>query len=109
MATAPERLPRKIREGIVVSDKMQKTIVVKISRLVQHPTYPRTIRRANTFKAHDEKNEAKTGDLVRIMETRPLSKEKRWRLIQIVRRGAGSDAPVPSGAEPAAKAEAGAS
>ena len=97
MAAAPERLSRKIREGIVISDKMQKTIVVRINRLVQHPTYPRTVRRANTFKAHDEKNEAKTGDLVRIMETRPLSKEKRWRLLKVVRRGAGSDAPAPSG------------
>ena len=102
MAAAPERLSRKIREGIVISDKMQKTIVVRINRLVQHPTYPRTVRRANTFKVHDEKNEAKTGDLVRIMETRPLSKDKRWRLIQIVRRGTSLPEPVPSGLEASA-------
>lgn len=93
---AEERLRRKVREGIVVSDKMQKTIVVKIDRLVQHPMYPRTLRSSNTFKAHDEKNEAKTGDLVRIMETRPLSKHKRWRLLEIVRRGS-SAPPVPAG------------
>ena len=95
---AEERLRRKIREGIVVSDKMQKTIVVKIDRLIQHPLYPRTLRSSNTFKAHDEKNEAKTGDLVRIMETRPLSKDKRWRLIEIVRRASGAP-PVPAGVE----------
>ena len=97
-----ERLRREVREGIVVSVKMQKTIVVKIDRLVQHPLYPRTLRRSNTFKAHDEKNDAKTGDLVRIMETRPLSKDKRWRLIEIVRRGS-SAAPVPTGLEGVAR------
>lgn len=88
------RLNRKVREGVVVSNKMHKTIVVKIDRLVQHPLYPRTIRSSNTFKAHDEKNDAKIGDLVRIMETRPLSKEKRWRLLEIVRRGSDAE-PVP--------------
>ena len=97
-AAAEERLRRKVREGIVVSDKMHKTIVVKIDRLIQHPLYPRTLRSSNTFKAHDEKNDAKTGDLVRIMETRPLSKDKRWRLIEIVRRGS-SAPPVPAGVE----------
>ena len=97
-----ERLRRKVREGIVVSDKMQKTIVVKIDRLVQHPLYPRTLRSSNTFKAHDEKNTAKIGDLVRIMETRPLSKDKRWRLIEIVRRGSSAE-PVPTGVEGVAR------
>ena len=92
--TASERLRRKVRTGTVVSDRMQKTIVVKIDRLVQHSVYPRTIRRSNTFKAHDEENRAKVGDVVRIMETRPLSKDKRWRLLDIVRRGSGAE-PIP--------------
>ena len=98
----PERLQRKIREGIVVSNKMQKTIVVQIHRLVRHPLYPRTIRSSNKFKAHDEQNTAKIGDVVRIMETRPLSKDKRWRLIEVVRRGSGAE-PVPSGTEAVAR------
>lgn len=95
IAPAAARQRRKVREGIVVSNKMQKTIVVKIDRLVQHKLYPRTLRQSTSFKAHDEKNEAKIGDLVRIMETRPLSKDKRWRLINIVRRGPTAE-PVPA-------------
>ena len=73
---------------------MQKTIVVRVSRLVRHAKYSRVITRASSFKAHDERQEASIGDLVRIMETRPLSKDKRWRLVGIVRR-ASSAPPVP--------------
>jgi small subunit ribosomal protein S17 len=77
---------RKVREGLVTSDKMDKTITVKVERSVRHPLYKRTIRRSVTFKAHDEKNECKTGDKVRIVETRPLSATKRWRLLEVVER-----------------------
>ncbi len=76
---------RKIRTGAVVSDKMNKTIVVRVERITQHPLYKKTIRKYKKFKVHDEKNSAKTGNTVRIIETRPLSKEKRWRLLEIVR------------------------
>ena len=72
--------------GTVVSDKMDKTIVVAIVDNVSHPLYKKIIKRTVKFKAHDEKNEAKTGDRVRIMETRPLSKDKRWRLVEIVEK-----------------------
>ncbi|HET9941422.1 MAG TPA: 30S ribosomal protein S17 [Candidatus Eisenbacteria bacterium] len=72
--------------GTVVSDKMQKTIVVSIERLVKHATYGKYVRRRNKFKVHDEKNEAKIGDVVRFMETRPQSKDKRWRLLDFVQR-----------------------
>ena len=77
---------RKTRVGTVVSDKMDKTIVVAIVDNVSHPLYKKIIKRTVKFKAHDEKNEAKTGDRVRIMETRPLSKDKRWRLVEIVEK-----------------------
>lgn len=77
---------RKRRVGQVVSDGMNKTIVVKVTRQVEHPRYHRVIRVAKKFYAHDEKNEARKGDRVRIEETRPLSKLKRWRLIEIVQR-----------------------
>ena len=77
---------RKVREGLVVSDKMQKTVVVSIERRVQHPVYGKMVRRTKKLKAHDEQNEAKTGDTVRIMETRPLSKDKRWRVVEIIER-----------------------
>ena len=83
---APERGNRKVMTGMVVSDKMQKTIVVSIERLVKHATYGKYVRRRNKFKVHDEKNEAKVGDVVRFMETRPLSKDKRWRLLDFVQR-----------------------
>ena len=88
-ATEASRATRKWREGIVLSNRMQKTIVVRVERLVQHGLYQRTQRCATSFKVHDEKNEARIGDRVRIMETRPLSKDKRWRLVEIVHRGAG--------------------
>ncbi len=84
--TAAERAARKTRIGLVVSDKMDKTIVVSIERRVQHPVYGKMVRRTKRLKAHDEQNEAKAGDTVRIMETRPMSKDKRWRVVEIVER-----------------------
>jgi small subunit ribosomal protein S17 len=81
-----ERGKRKVMTGIVVSDKMAKTAVVSIERLVKHPTYGKYVRRRNKFKVHDEKNECKIGDVIRFMETRPLSKDKRWRLVDFVQR-----------------------
>ena len=77
---------RKTREGIVVSDKMQKTVVVRIEERVQHPKYGKFVRRSAKFKAHDENNECGVGDKVRIMEVRPLSKDKRWRLVEILEK-----------------------
>ena len=85
-AQTVNRNSRKTRIGTVVSDKMDKTVVVSIERRVQHPVYGKMVRRTRRLKAHDEKNDAKTGDTVRIMETRPLSKDKRWRLVEIVER-----------------------
>ncbi|MBX5435849.1 MAG: 30S ribosomal protein S17 [Alicyclobacillaceae bacterium] len=81
-----ERNFRKVRIGKVVSDKMDKTIVVAVEEHKLHPLYGKTVRRTKKFKAHDENNEARVGDTVRIMETRPLSKEKRWRLVEIIER-----------------------
>jgi small subunit ribosomal protein S17 len=77
---------RKERVGIVSSNKMQKTIVVSVRRRVKHPIYGKFLIRTTKFAVHDEKNEANVGDIVRIMETRPLSKTKRWRLVEIVER-----------------------
>ncbi len=77
---------RKVRVGKVVSDKMDKTIVVAVERLVKHPVYKRVVRRTTKFKVHDERGGAKVGDKVKIVETRPLSKEKRWRLVEIVEK-----------------------
>jgi len=85
---APARHARQEKVGVVTSAKMQKTIVVKVTRLVQHPRYQRVIRVSKKFYAHDEQNEARTGDTVRIVETRPLSKTKRWRLAEIVDKSA---------------------
>lgn len=85
-AEATVRNSRKTRVGMVVSDKMQKTVVVSIERRVPHPVYGKMVRRTKKLKAHDEQNEAKTGDTVRIMETRPLSKDKRWRVVEIIER-----------------------
>ena len=85
---------RKVRVGIVVSNKMRKTIVVRVTRVVRHPQYNRMIELASKFKAHDEQNSARVGDWVKIMETRPLSKDKRWRLLEVLRR-AGTAPPVP--------------
>ncbi len=77
---------RKVRRGIVVSDKMQKTITVKVERQILHPMYKKFIKRSKTFFAHDEENTARVGDFVQIVETRPLSKNKRWRLDSIITR-----------------------
>jgi small subunit ribosomal protein S17 len=83
---AVERNARKSRTGLVVSDKMDKTVVVAIERRVPHPIYGKMITRTKRLKAHDEENSAKVGDTVRIVETRPLSKDKRWRLVEIMNR-----------------------
>ena len=85
---------RKVRLGLVISNKMTKTIVVRVSQLVRHPKYNRVMTHASAFKVHDEKNSAAIGDWVKIAETRPLSKEKRWRLVEILKR-ASSAPPVP--------------
>ena len=77
---------RRVKQGRVASDKMDKTIVVVTETRVPHPTYGKIVRKSTRFKAHDEKNEAKIGDIVRIMECRPLSRDKRWRLVEIVER-----------------------
>jgi small subunit ribosomal protein S17 len=81
-----ERNARKTRTGLVVSDKMEKTVVVAIERRVPHPVYGKMVTRTKRLKAHDEENSAKVGDTVRIVETRPLSKDKRWRLVEIIDR-----------------------
>jgi small subunit ribosomal protein S17 len=81
-----ERNRRKVRVGKVVSDRMDKTVVVSIERLVKHPAVGRYVRRRAKFKVHDEKNECHIGDVIRFMETRPLSKEKRWRFVEFVER-----------------------
>ena len=83
---------RKVREGLVKSDKMDKTIVVSVVRSFKHPLYKRIVTKRKKFYVHDEKSEAKTGDTVRIIECRPLSRLKRWRLGDIVRRAAQVDA-----------------
>ncbi|MCD6338225.1 MAG: 30S ribosomal protein S17 [Verrucomicrobia bacterium] len=88
--TVQRKPHRKQRLGVVVSDKMQKTIVVRVERRVKHPLYKKVVRKFKKFHAHDEKEEAKAGDVVRIVECRPLSKTKCWRLAQIVRRGEGT-------------------
>lgn len=81
-----ERNLRKTRVGVVVSDKMDKTIVVAVKDSVQHPLYKKIMKRTVKFKAHDEKNECGVGDRVEIMETRPLSADKRWRLVKIIEK-----------------------
>ena len=81
-----ERNLRKTRVGVVVSDKMDKTIVVAIYDNVRHPLYNKIVKKTYKLKAHDELNDAKIGDTVRVMETRPLSKDKRWRLVEIIER-----------------------
>ena len=86
VATAEERNARRVKQGRVASNKMDKTIVVVTETRVPHPVYGKIIRKSVRFKAHDEKNEANIGDLVRIAETRPTSRDKRWRLVEIVER-----------------------
>lgn len=79
-------MPKKIYTGEVVSDKMDKTVVVAVARFFQHPTYKKTIRKVTKFKAHDKDNECKIGDRVSIIESRPLSRDKRWRVKEIVKK-----------------------
>lgn len=81
-----ERNLRKTKTGVVVSNKMDKTAVVAVKSLVRHPLYIRTIRQTKKYKVHDEENTCNIGDIVKIMETRPLSKDKRWRLVEILRK-----------------------
>ncbi len=81
-----ERNLRKTRVGVIVSDKMDKTVVIAIKERVKHPLYGKIINRTKTFKAHDEQNECGIGDTVRVVETRPLSKDKRWRVVEIVEK-----------------------
>ncbi len=81
-----ERNNRKVREGVVVSDKMDKSIVVLVERKMKHPIYGKFLKRSTKFMAHDENNDCHAGDRVRIMETRPLSKNKCWRLVEIIER-----------------------
>ena len=79
-------MPKKIYTGKVLSDKMDKTVVVGVTRLYQHPVYKKTVKKVTKFKAHDEENRCKVGDTVSIIEARPLSKEKRWAVLEIVER-----------------------
>ncbi len=83
---AEERNLRKTRTGVVSSNKMTKTITVEVERKVKHPIYGKFVKKTSKFHAHDEKNECTIGDVVRIMETRPLSKTKRWRLVEVVEK-----------------------
>ncbi|MEQ9104178.1 MAG: 30S ribosomal protein S17 [Rhodothermales bacterium] len=86
METTTQRNARKERVGVVVSDKMDKSITVAIERRMKHPIYGKFVKKTSKIMAHDEENTAGTGDTVRVMETRPLSKNKRWRLVEIVER-----------------------
>ena len=81
-----ERSSRKERIGFVTSDKMDKTVTVEVERKTQHPMYKRVINRTKKFKVHDEQEESREGDMVKIMETRPISKDKRWRLVEVVEK-----------------------
>jgi len=85
-ASAEQRGRRKVRTGVVVSDAMDKTVVVRISSQVRHPLYGKFVRRSTKLNAHDEANDSHVGDTVRLMETRPLSKTKRWRVVQVLER-----------------------
>ena len=86
MTTTIERKSRKTRIGVVSSNKMTKTITVTVERKVKHPIYGKFLKKSSSFHAHDEQNNAGLGDVVRIMETRPLSKTKRWRLVEIIEK-----------------------
>ena len=81
-----ERNLRKVMIGTVISDKMDKTVVVAVKTSVSHPMYGKTVKRTYKLKAHDENNECKTGDKVKVMETRPLSKDKRWRVVEVMEK-----------------------
>jgi small subunit ribosomal protein S17 len=87
-AMTKDRGIRKTKVGTVMSDKMDKTVVVRVERVVLHPVYKKYTKRRTTYKAHDEKNEFKVGDRVEIVETRPVSKEKRWRVLRLIERPA---------------------
>ena len=82
----PPRADRKVRTGVVVSEAMDKTVLVRIEQVVRHRSYGKIIRRSSKLAAHDERNDAHVGDTVRVMETRPLSKTKRWRVVEVVKR-----------------------
>ncbi|BCJ37873.1 30S ribosomal protein S17 [Actinocatenispora thailandica] len=84
--TTEQRGRRKVREGLVVSDKMDKTVVVAVEDRVKHPLYGKVMRRTNKLKAHDEQNQCGVGDRVRLMETRPQSATKRWRIVEILEK-----------------------
>lgn len=86
---SPPRPQRKTREGIVIKNTMDKTVVVRVDRRIRHPLYGKVVTRSKKLYAHDEQNAAGVGDVVRLMETRPLSKLKRWRLVEIVRKAEG--------------------
>ena len=105
-ASAPVETKRKTKVGRVVSDKMDKTIVVSVERLARHRLYKRVIRLTTKFKAHDEQNDAHTGDTVLIEESRPLSATKRWRLVKVVQRAGEHGSPSEIVAEEAATSEA---
>jgi len=83
---AAVRAARKMQTGVVISDKMAKTVVVEVTHRGRHPLYKKVVRQSRRFKAHDEQNDAHVGDTVRIAETRPLSKDKRWRVVQVLER-----------------------
>ncbi|MDP9272785.1 MAG: 30S ribosomal protein S17 [Chloroflexota bacterium] len=85
------RTKRRTKVGRVISDKMDKTVVVSVERLRRHPIYKRVVRLSSKFKAHDDENAARVGDTVRIEESRPLSREKRWRVVEIVARGSSEE------------------
>ena len=87
-APAPERARRKVRQGVVVSDKQEKTVTVLVERQFPHPLYGKQMSRTKKYHAHDENNEYQVGDVVRIQETRPLSKTKRWRVVELIERPA---------------------
>jgi small subunit ribosomal protein S17 len=86
LPTDAGRAGRKVRQGVVISDARDKTVKVEVPTSFKHPRYDKVVRRSSVFHAHDEQNDARTGDTVRIMETRPLSKQKRWRVVEIVER-----------------------
>lgn len=84
-----QRAQRKIRQGVVVSDKMNQSIVVRVDRTLRHPLYKKVIRRSKRYMAHDQENTCHVGDVVRIMECRPISRNKRWRLLEVITKGEG--------------------
>ncbi|MCH7477021.1 MAG: 30S ribosomal protein S17 [SAR324 cluster bacterium] len=87
--SSPARNLRKVRQGVVVSNKMDKSILVRVERTFRHPLYKKVVRRSKKFMAHDQENTGQVGDLVRIMECRPLSRHKRWRLVEVLSKAEG--------------------